>query len=693
MLGGFLIMGGLGVAIGLCLALASKVFYVYVDPKIEAVEEALPGANCGGCGYPGCSSNAAAIVAGQSSPSSCVAGGPEIAAEIAAIMGVEIEVREPEIATPGCRYGVQDADIKYLYQGIHDCRAAMLLGGGAKECPIGCLGLGTCVRACPFGALSMGPDNLPVVNTALCTGCGTCERVCPKHIITLSSTSLRMIDEYQTDECTAPCQRNCPTGIDIPQFIRQIDEGDYEGALLTIKEKCPLPLICGRICPAPCELACRRNRVDEPVAINPLKRFVAEYEMFTGKHINPYRADPNHRKIAIVGGGAEGLSIGYYLARLGYHPTLFEAKPELGGILRYVISEDRLPRDVLDHEIQGILDMGVEAKTDTVMGQDFTPGSLLSDDYESVVLTAGGIDSRKILRPEAKAFDLPFHGLFLLLDLWAAMDRGEKIALGEEVVIVHNRSEGLDLAHTCLGHGAKQVSIVSKLNLDDLPQTFQDADALAAQGIAVLPNTTVTCLRGTGNRLERIDIESSDPRLPEAVDTRTLSADALIFPGARLPELVLVADNGDAASIDEVSQWRTLETFRTFPRESQNGVFSSPEPGRLSDASAVVKAILSGRRLFRAIHSHFTTGDIAPVDNLVCEAASVLDVAEVRNVDTINRERPPTVDVEGDSEGAWIFPKPWPGLSEPAARREAQRCLNCGLICYTKSEHRAGADA
>ena len=167
MVSGFLVMGGLGIAIGVVLALASKIFYVYVDPKIEAVEDALPGANCGGCGLPGCSSNAVAIVAGKASASSCVAGGPDVSAEVAMLMGVKIELKEAEIAAPGCSYGYQDADIKYLYQGINDCRAALLLDGGSKTCPIGCLGLGTCVKACPFGALSMGPDNLPVVDTVL----------------------------------------------------------------------------------------------------------------------------------------------------------------------------------------------------------------------------------------------------------------------------------------------------------------------------------------------------------------------------------------------------------------------------------------------------------------------------------------------------------------------------------------------
>ncbi|MEA2038494.1 MAG: RnfABCDGE type electron transport complex subunit B, partial [Thermodesulfobacteriota bacterium] len=284
MLAAILAIGGIGFVGGLGLAIASKIFYVYVDPLVEAIEDELPGANCGGCGYPGCSSAAAAIASGDMPANICVGGGPDVHIKVAAIMGVEIKETEPEIALPGCRYGVEEADIKYIYDGFNDCRAAMLLYGGSKECPVGCLGLGTCVNACPFDALSMGADNLPVVNKKLCTGCGTCERVCPKHIISVTSATRRIIDEYITDECTAPCQRACPTGIDIPGFIHEISNGNYEEALLIIKEKCPLPLICGYICPAPCELACRRNLADEAVAINPLKRFVADYEMATDKH-------------------------------------------------------------------------------------------------------------------------------------------------------------------------------------------------------------------------------------------------------------------------------------------------------------------------------------------------------------------------------------------------------------------------
>jgi formate dehydrogenase beta subunit len=685
MLGGLLVMGGLGVVIGVGLALASKLFYVYVDPKIEAVEDALPGANCGGCGFPGCSSNAVAIVAGKSSATSCVAGGSDVASEIARVLGVEITLKEPDIARPGCKYGVQDADIKYLYQGIMDCRAAVLLDGGAKVCPIGCLGLGTCVRACPFGALSMGPDNLPVVDTALCTGCGTCERVCPKHIITLTSTSERMISEYVTDECTAPCQRSCPTGINIPAFIQEIRNNNYEAALAIIKEKCPLPLICGYICPAPCELACRRNLIDEAVAINPLKRFVADYEMKTGKHLTPYKVPGSGQKIAVVGGGAEGLTLSYYLARLSYQPTIFEAKPQLGGILRYVIAEDRLPRKVLDHEIEGILETGVETRTNMTMGHDFDLHSLFEEGFDAVALTKGGFDSRQILKPDPSGYDASLPGVFTMLDFLYSLSKGKDIRLSRRVVIVHSGLEGLQLARRCRNMGAQKITIVSNLMFQDLPIELQDSKRLSAEGIFVRPATVVTGLKGISRRLVRVAIDEMYPVGEPSEEKVTIRADTLILPAGRLPEFVFVRSADEPEPEEGEIPWETIETFRTFPG-GKDGICTPPEPGRISDSSAVVRSLLSGRRLTRAIHRQLTGGAILPVQDLACEADAILDIKEIHDVAPSERERPDVLDVAGDSKHAWIFPSEYPGLDEASAKREAERCLKCGLICYRKQK-------
>jgi NADPH-dependent glutamate synthase beta subunit-like oxidoreductase/NAD-dependent dihydropyrimidine dehydrogenase PreA subunit len=674
----------MGLVAGIGLGIASRIFYVWEDPKVLTIADELPGANCGGCGQAGCAAAAEAVVAGRAPVDLCVVGGFAVALAVGRIMGQKVEKKEPKFSWTSCIYGVGEADPIYVYNGATDCRAAVQLYGGSKLCPIGCIGLGSCVKACQFDALRMGDNNLPIVNNDNCVACGACVKVCPKNIITLTSATQRIISEYTTDECTAPCQRTCPTGINIRGYIQEISNGNYERALLTIKEKCPLPLICGYICPAPCEFECRRKHVDEGVAINPLKRFVADYERSTNKHIHPYKDADNGIRIALIGGGAEGLTASYYLARLGYQPTIFEAKPGLGGILRYVIAEDRLPREVLDHDIKGILEMGVEARTNKMMGRDMTVNSLLQDGYDAIVLTEGGLDSRKVLHPDLKSYDASFRGLHIMLDFLAALSQGVEMDLGGHVVISSNGLKGLDVARRCMEMGAQKVTIVSDLPLESLPIEFLDTKGLRANGIEIRPSTIVVAVGGISDRLDRLALEDIDPRRQDP--TRTIvDVDTLIISAGRLPELVFVHANGKPESSTDEIEWQTLETFRTFPKACGGGVFSSPEPERISDSAAVVKSILSGRRLARAVHQYFDDEWITPLKNLAWEADYVLDVSEVHDVSPSERQCPPVLDVQGDSKTAWIFPKELPGLDETSARLEAERCLRCGLICYKKT--------
>jgi len=687
MLEAVLTLSLLGLAAGVGLAVASRIFYVWEDPKVLAIADTLPGANCGGCGYAGCASAAEAVASGKAPPNVCVVGGYDTAKEVAAIMGLEVKEREPEFAWSSCNYGVDEADLIYSYNGAIDCRAAMLLYGGTKLCPIGCIGLGTCVKACQFDALTIGENNLPVFNRDRCVGCGACERACPKNIIQLTSATRRIISEYMTTECTAPCQRACPTGINIPAYIKEVREGNFEKALLIIKERCPLPLVCGYICPAPCELKCRRTLVDEGVAINTIKRFAAEYEMNTGKRIQPYRAPQTEAKIALVGGGTEGLTASYYLARLGYRPTIFEARSQLGGILRYVISESRLPRNVLDHDIKSILDMGVEAKTNSAMGRDFTVSGLLREGYDVVLLTMGGLDSRKILHPAKRFFDIPVHGLFLMLDVLLALKQGEEVEMGRDVVIVQGGPKALELARRCKELGAQRVTIISSLPKDLLPVEFQDEKELAKEGICVRPGSMVVALEGLGDRLTRIVVEENEPLDPSNPERESLEVSTLIMGLGRFPELAFVRSleqEGEEISGDKV-RWQTLELFRTFQESDGHGLLKSPEPGRISDSAAVVRSILSGRRLARGIHQYFSEGAIRPIDNLASEAEVILDVKEVHNVKPLPRELVLVKDLTVDIKATWTSSEGLPPLEEGIVKKEAERCLQCGLICYEKT--------
>ncbi|MDA3787366.1 MAG: RnfABCDGE type electron transport complex subunit B, partial [Desulfobacula sp.] len=462
-----LMMGGLGVAIGTVLVIASKAFYVYEDPKVVAIDDALPGANCGGCGYPGCNANAQAIVNGVQDVNSCVAAGDDVAMAIAQIMGVSVTDKEPEFAGPGCFYSKDDADMEYKYLGVTDCRAAAMLFGGMKVCRIGCLGLGTCVKACMFGALSIGSDGLPKVDQKKCTGCGACERACPKNIIRLTSMTRRIMREYTKEECITPCQRACPTGIDIKEYIRLIKEGDYEGSLQVIKERNPFPTIISRICPAPCEFQCRRLLQDESVAINDLKRFVCDYEMNQDKRILPYKAPATEKMIGLIGGGVEGLSTAFFSARLGHDPTVFEATGSLGGILRKAIARERLSMDALDWDIEGVRQMGVSIQTLTKAGADFTIDGLLKQGFQAVFTATGGWDSR-LARGDIDQAATVFPGAYLLIDLLRSKsDKNINIAAGKNVVIAGGGIRVLEAVNILKENGSKKITLILRKQADE----------------------------------------------------------------------------------------------------------------------------------------------------------------------------------------------------------------------------------
>lgn len=207
-----MVMGGMAVVFAAGLAVASKVFYVYVDPRIKDIEALLPGANCGGCGYAGCSDCAAGIVEGKAPVTACVACGEDVFAEIAKVLGKTVEAKEKEIAWIMCKGIRGKAKRRFEYVGVEDCRAAMVVANGDKECVYGCLGLGTCVKACPFGALSMGEDGIPKVDMDKCTGCGTCIRVCPREIPKLLPQSQKVAALCNSHDGPAIVKKLCEVG-------------------------------------------------------------------------------------------------------------------------------------------------------------------------------------------------------------------------------------------------------------------------------------------------------------------------------------------------------------------------------------------------------------------------------------------------------------------------------------------------
>ena len=248
-----LVLGILGAVFGVILAVASKIFHVDVDPKIAAVRDCLAGANCGGCGYPGCDGYAAAVASGAAPANRCVAGGAETTARISKIMGVADMASDKKVAFVSCSGADGHAALRFNYSGPQDCRAAMLFGGRSnKECLFACIGMGNCTRACPFDAVHI-VNGVAVVDRNSCVGCGNCAEVCPKNIIRLIPASQKVIPACGNKEKGAKVMKYCDFGcIGCMKCQRECTAGAItvvDNLAVVDPDKCTGCGHCAEICP------------------------------------------------------------------------------------------------------------------------------------------------------------------------------------------------------------------------------------------------------------------------------------------------------------------------------------------------------------------------------------------------------------------------------------------------------------
>ncbi len=480
----------------------------------------------------------------------------------------------------------------------------------------------------------------------------------------------------------APCQVACPAGTDAGRYVGLVAQGRYDEAYAVAAEVNPFPSVCGWICTAPCETACRRGTLDEPISIRTIKRFAVEHGRLP-KVEAPAARRPE--RVAIVGGGPGGMSCAYYLARLGYPVTVFEAMPVPGGMMAIGIPEYRLPREVLREEIERIVGLGVDLRLDTAMGRDFTLGDLEGQGYRAVFLATGASKSRRLGVPGDQLPGVVPATLFL-----KRVNLGENPRLSGPVVVVGGGSTAMDAARSAWRSGASSVTVLYRRGRDDMPAQEEEVEAAEREGIAIRPGMApVEVLGRDGATIAlRCQVQRSTGQVERGrVVWEPVEGAFEDVPASTI--LVAIGEEPDPSILPEgagieVSGWagivadpRTLATGRA-------GIFAGGDV--VSGPKTIIDAVASGRRAAASIHEYLagvTDGE-----------AEIMAVVRYRTP----REARLSIDIAPKARAHPPLPVVQPGFAatqqgfdEAAARSEASRCFRCDAVygCPTV-EVRAG---
>jgi NADPH-dependent glutamate synthase beta subunit-like oxidoreductase len=449
----------------------------------------------------------------------------------------------------------------------------------------------------------------PRVDMDKCTDCKECIRVCPIHMYDDFNESIGFrtaIDyfnpetakggEYNIFKEDMPiCQATCPANLNIRSYVGLIADGKYAESLAVIRQRLPFALSIGRVCPHPCETACNRGYVDEPIAICGLKRFVADYEMHNKIDPPVEVPDQSHpEKVAIIGAGPAGLSCAFFLAKAGYHSVVFEAMPEPGGMFRYGIPEYRLPTETLMREINWILAHGVELRCNTRIGQDISFADLQRD-YGAVFVGVGAWTGMK-LGIAGEDMEGVVDGVQFLRDA----NSGKKIDAKGRVIIIGGGNVAMDAARVSWREGFDEVHVVYRRTRKEMPASPWEIDAAEHEGIKfqfLVAPVEVVGDKGRMTGLKCLKMELGEPdasgrRRPVPIEGSdfVIEAENLIAAIGQRPDVKFIPEDSEL----EITRWNTFTVDQETFQSNVPGIFSAGDVETGPDIA--IRACANGRR-------------------------------------------------------------------------------------------------
>ena len=460
------------------------------------------------------------------------------------------------------------------------------------------------------------------------------------------------------------CGEACPAGIDISRYVRLIGEGKFAESLAVIKQAMPFPGILGRVCFAPCEHDCRQYKQEEPIAIRMLKRFAYDHATYEEKkHTNR-----SGKRVAVIGSGPAGLSAAYYLAKMGHGITVFEALPKTGGMMRVGIPEYRLPRKILDDEINMVRNLGVEIKTDTKVE---SLDNLFKDGYQAVLIAIGAHQGIK-MRVEGEDHPKVIECIEFLRDV----NFGKKVDLGNRVAVVGGGNAAIDAARTARRLGAKEVTVFYRRSRAEMPANPSEVEEAIEEGVKIeflSAPKKVLSKNGTLSlenfRMKLGEPDASGRRRADIIKESEfgVDVDTIIVAIGQRPEIPgqfeLRIGPANTIIVD-------IETLAT----SKKGVFAAGDV--VTGPASVVQAIAVAKTAAIAIDKYLGGKGLLPIEELRVNEPTSRHTFLERWQQKDKRVKMPSLSTEKRLQG---FDEVELGLSQVMAVAEGQRCWRCDL--------------